>query len=94
MRTALLVLASGLALSFAVPAFAEETVPDAQRFSAPQPASATQTENTKYCRHMIHEGALNVQHCRSAKSWELTRLQTQQTITEFQHHSYVLPMKR
>ena len=93
MRTALFVLASGLALSLAAPAFAEEFVPEATRFSTPQPVAATQPDTGKYCHYLIHEGALTFHHCRSAQSWEETRLRTQQSIIDFQHHSYVVPAR-
>jgi len=94
MRIALLALASSLALSFAAPAFAEETVPEAQHIATPQPVNATQVDTGTYCHHLTHEGLLTTQHCRSAKSWEQTRLQNQQWLTEYQHHSYVVPMGR
>ena len=94
MRIAHLALASGLALSFAAPAFAEEFVPDSQHIATPQPVNAAQPDTGKYCHHLTHEGALTVLHCRSAKSWEQTRLQNQQWLIDFQHHSYVLGMKR
>jgi hypothetical protein len=91
MRIALAVLASGFALGLSAPSYADESVPDPTRFATPQPVTASQVDTGKYCHHMIHEGALNVVRCRSAQSWELTRLETQQTIIDFQHHSYVTP---
>ncbi len=93
MRIALFALASGLALSLAAPAFAEEIVPDATRYATPTPANATPPD-ARYCHHLVHEGLLTTEHCRSAKSWEQTRLATQQWLTEYQHHSYVMPMGR
>jgi hypothetical protein len=103
MRVALFVLASGLALSLAAPTCAAEFVPDAQQFSAPKPVSATPVSATPatatqagpivQCHHMIHEGLLTpIVHCVSARTWERTRLETQQSIMEFQHHSYVVPV--
>ena len=94
MRIALLALASGLALSFAAPAFAEEFVPDATRYATPTPVTAAQPNTGKYCHYLTHEGVLTTEHCRSAKSWEQTRLETQKWLTEYQHHSYVVPMGR
>lgn len=94
MRITLLALASGLVLSLSAPAFAEEFVPDSTRYATPQPVTATQVDTGKYCHHLTHEGALTVEHCRSAKSWEQTRLETQQWLTEYQHHSYVTPTGR
>ena len=93
MRIALITLASGLALSLAAPAVAEEFVPDAQHIATPQPVNATQPDTGKYCHYLTHEGALTTQHCRSAKSWEQTRLETQKWLTEYQHHSYVMPAR-
>jgi hypothetical protein len=93
MRIALLAFASGLALSFAAPAFAEEFVPDATRYSTPQPVNATQPDTGKHCHYLTHEGVMTVQHCRSAQSWEETRLRNQQAIIDFQHHSYVVPVR-
>ena len=93
MRIALLALASGLALSFAAPAFAEEFVPEATRYATPQPVNASQPDTGKYCHYLTHEGTLTVQHCRSAESWEQTRLRTQQWITDYQHHYYVVPAR-
>ena len=93
MRIALLVLASGLALSLAAPAFAEEFVPEAQHIATPQPVNATQVDTGKHCHYLTHEGLLTSQHCRSAQAWEQTRLQTQKWLTEFQHHSYVMPAR-
>lgn len=93
MRIALFVLASGLALSFTAPVFADEMVPDATRYATPQPVSAMQPDTGTYCHYLTHEGGLTSQHCRSAKSWEQTRLETQKWLTEFQHHSYVMPSR-
>ena len=93
MRIALLALASGFALSIAAPAFAEEIVPDSTRYATPSPVNATQPDTGKYCHYLTHEGLMTTEHCRSAKSWEQTRLQTQQWLTEYQHHSYVVPAR-
>jgi hypothetical protein len=93
MRTALVVLASGLVLSLTVPAFADESTAEPTRFSTPQPVVASQVDTGRYCHHLIHEGALTVPYCRSAQSWEETRLRNQQTIIEIQHHSYVTPVR-
>jgi hypothetical protein len=89
MRTVLFALASGIVLSLAAPAVADETMPDATRYSTPQPVSATQVDTGKYCHYLVHEGAMTVERCRSAQSWEETRLRTQQAIIDFQLHSYV-----
>lgn len=94
MRIALFALASGLALALAAPAFAEEIVPEAQHIATPQPVNATQADTGTYCHHITHEGLLTAQHCRSAQSWEETRLHTQQWLTDYQHHSYVMGTKR
>ena len=98
MRTALLLLASGFALSLSAPAFADPPanppVPEPTQFSTPSPVSASQVDTGKYCHHLIHEGALKDAHCRSAQGWEETRLRTQQAIIDFQHHSYVMEMGR
>jgi hypothetical protein len=93
MRIALLALASGFALALAAPAFAEEIIPESQHIATPQPVNATQEDTGKYCHHLTHEGLLTTDHCRSAKSWEQTRLQNQEWLTKYQHHSYVLPVR-
>jgi hypothetical protein len=92
MRIALLALATGLALSLAAPAFAEEFVPDSQRVATPQQASATVNADSQRCHHLVHEGALSpIVQCGSDKTWERARLLTQQSIIDMQHRSVIGP---
>jgi hypothetical protein len=98
MRVTVLVLASSVALAFATTAFAdtEMSAVTPQPTAMAQPISATSADDSKtvICHHLVHEGVLMPhQVCLTKHSWEMMRLQTQRTVSDFELHSFVVPMK-
>jgi len=96
MRTTVLALASGLALTFATAAAADTSALTPQPEQMAQPVSATTAGDSKQviCHHLVHQGVLMPQPvCLTKQTWERIRLQTQKTVSDFQVHSYSTPAR-
>lgn len=98
MRITALAIASTLAFGFANVAAADEATsaltPQAEAMA--QPISATTSDDSKkiVCHHLVHEGTLMPQQvCLTKRAWERVRLETQRSISDFQVHSYSVPVK-
>jgi|KBSMisStaDraftv2_1062788.scaffolds.fasta_scaffold507673_2 hypothetical protein len=99
MRVTVLAAVSTAALAFATAAFADATTtsvtPQAEQMAAP-PISAAVADDSKtiVCQHLVHEGHLMPQQvCRTKRVWQRVRLDNQKAVSDFQIHSYVMPMK-
>ena len=95
MRNTILAASAGLALAFAAPAIADTEMVGPQPVQMSQPISATTNDSEKViCHHLVHEGVLMRQQvCLTKHAWERIRLQTQKTVSDFQVHSYTVPVK-
>lgn len=98
MRIKIFAAASVLALAFAPAAFAADAASalTPQPEAMAQPISATTADDSKtvICHHLVHEGVLMRQQvCLTKRSWERMRLETQRSISNFQVHSYSVPVK-
>jgi hypothetical protein len=98
MRVTVLALASSAALAFATTAFADtdmtSVTPEPMAMSHPISATTANDSKTVICHHLIHEGTLMPQQvCLTKHSWELMRAETQRTVSDFEVHSFVVPMK-
>lgn len=98
MRTTVLALASGLALTFATAALADTDMssltPQPEQMAQPISAITTGDSKQVICHHLVHQGAIMPQAvCLTKQTWERMRLQTQRTVSDFQVHSYVSPTK-
>lgn len=97
MRKTILAATAGLSLAFATAAMAETAMsaltPQPEQMA--QPIAAT-TDDSKQvvCHHLVHEGVLMPQQvCLTKRAWERMRLQTQQFLSDFQVHSYTVPVR-
>jgi hypothetical protein len=98
MRTKILALASGLALTFATAALAgtEMSTLTPQPEQMAQPISATTAHDSMQvvCHHLVHQGVIMPEPvCLTKRTWERIRQQTQKTVSDFQVHSYVTPVR-
>jgi hypothetical protein len=98
MRKTIIVTTAGLALAFATAAtaYADTSALTAQPEQMAQPISATIANDPSQviCHHLVHEGVLMRQQvCLTKRAWERMRLHTQQTVSDFQRHSFSVPMK-
>lgn len=99
MRMTALAVISTASIAFATAAFADaattSVTPQPQQMAAP-PISATVADDSKtiVCYHLVHEGNLMpAQVCRTKRVWQRVRLDNQKAVSDFQIHSFVLPMK-
>ena len=98
MRVTVFAIASTIALAFAPAAFADTAMaavtPQAEAMAQPISASAIDDSKAVVCHHLVHEGMLMRQQvCLTKRAWERVRLETQRTVSDFQVHSFVVPMK-
>lgn len=85
MRTTLLAIATGFALSACATAFAAETQPTV----AAQPIAAANSEPKPICHYLVHEGRLMPKPvCASQRVWDETRRETEQTVWRLEVRSY------
>lgn len=97
MRMNVLAVVSGLALTFATAALADDAMsaltPQPEQMAQPISASTNDAKQV-VCHHLVHEGILmREQVCLTKQTWERIRLQTQKTVSDFQVHSYTVPVK-
>jgi hypothetical protein len=90
-------IASSFVFAFATAAIADDTMstltPQPEQMAQPISAAANDSKEV-ICHHLVHEGALmHQQVCLTKRAWERVRLQTQQTVSNFQVHSFSVPMK-
>jgi len=98
MRIAIFAAASVLALAFAPSAFAADATsaltPQPEAMAQPISATVSDDSKTVICHHLVHEGTLMPQQvCLTKRSWERMRLETQRNISDFQVHSFSVPMR-
>ena len=98
MRVTVFAIASTIALAFATAASADEAMsavtPQAESMAQPISAAVTDDSKTVVCHHLVHEGMLMRQQvCLTKRAWERVRLETQRSVSDFQVHSFVVPMK-
>jgi hypothetical protein len=97
MRPTVLAIAATLALGFAGAASADQaaTALTPQPEAMAQPISAAADDSKKViCHHLVHEGMLMPQQvCLTKRAWERVRQETQKTVSDFQVHSYSVPVK-
>lgn len=95
MRVTVLAIAS--ALAFATTASADQAMialtPQPESMAQPISAAANDSK-TVICHHLVHEGLLMRQQvCLTKQAWERVREQTQKAVSDFQVHSFVVPIK-
>ena len=90
-----MILAAGLTFAFVASAMADIDMVGPQPEQMAQPISATTNDSAQViCHHLVHEGVLMRQQvCLTKHAWERMRLQTQKTVSDFQVHSYSVPVK-
>jgi len=98
MRVTIFATASVLVLAFAPAAFAADAVtaltPQPESMAQPISAAVNDDSKTVVCHHLVHEGVLMRQQvCLTKRAWERVRLETQRTVSDFQVHSYSVPVK-
>jgi hypothetical protein len=95
MRKTILAVSAGLTFAFAAPAVADSAMVGPQPEQMTQPISAAANDSEQVvCHHLVHEGVLmRRQVCLTKHAWERIRLQTQQTVSDFQVHSFSVPLK-
>jgi hypothetical protein len=94
MRKITLAIASGIALTFATAALADDAMSTPQPEQMAQPISATTSNDASQvvCHHLVHQGTMMPKPvCLTKQTWERIRLQTQKTVSDFENHSYVTP---
>lgn len=99
MRVTALAVISTAAIAFATVAFADATTtsvtPQPEQMAAPTISAAVVNDSkTVVCQHLVHEGRLMPhQECLTKRQWQRMRLDNQKAVSDFQIHSYVVPMK-
>ncbi len=99
MRVTAFAVISSAALAFATAAFADaattSVTPQPEEMAAPTISAAVVDDSkTVVCQHLVHEGHLMPQQaCLTKRQWQRVRLDNQKAVSDFQIHSYVLPMK-
>jgi len=96
MRKITLVIASGIALTFATAALADDAMstltPQPEQMAQPISATTSDDASKVICHHLVHQGTMMPRPvCLTKQTWERVRLQTQKTVSDFQVHSYVTP---
>jgi hypothetical protein len=87
MRTTIITLAAGLALSLSTAALAD----DPQQLTA-QPVSATTSSERLVCHQFIHQGMLLKSNlCRTQKQWDEQRRREEYDFADFQNRTYSHP---
>ena len=98
MRATVFAIASTLALTVAGAASADQATsaltPQPEAMAQPISAAVNDDSKTVICHHLVHEGVLMRQQvCLTKRAWERMRLETQRSISDFQVHSYTVPVK-
>jgi hypothetical protein len=87
MRAVFIALA---ALSLAVPALADDAVPQPQQVTAAaQPMPQDNPDRKVVCHNQVHEGSVTqIKMCGTQQAWSRTRLETMKTLNEIEIRSY------
>jgi hypothetical protein len=91
MRSAILTMALGAALSLSTVAFAQDQQQPVGVAPAPaaQPAAATPDKDKLVCRMMYHNGSLiRTQQCKTQAQWDVDRRTAERNVADFQNRNF------
>ena len=87
MRTTLLAIVAGAGLLFSAAAMADPSAANLQ-------TASTSESPRLVCHLMVHEGMLvpTATQCRTQRYWDQIRYREQQAISDWERHSYQMPL--